>query len=315
MPDVFISRIGIALGSIESTLEQSAAAGLTLTSVEQLRAAGFARHHRAAPEESALDLALLATKQTGAGPQTDVIVYGTCLPQNASIAPASDFASSRDVKHLMDFPASHLQSRLGMEDASVIGLTQQGCTNAVGGIRLARALLVAEPSVAEVLCVTSDRFPEGATYEQAYNLISDGAAACVATKYEGEFRVLASHQLTNGGLVQATDEETVGMYFTYTHRLITEIVEKAGKQLTDVDWFVPQNTNRAAWDVMRSILGVDREGVWFPTLADVGHVISADCFVNLRALIDAGRLQSGALVLLVMAGYGMNWQAVLLQAS
>src|SRR5690606_39577843 len=58
-----------------------------------------------------------------------------------------------------------------------IGLGQQACTSMLGSLRIARALLRDEPELGRILCVSADRFPDGAEHEQAYNLISDGAAA------------------------------------------------------------------------------------------------------------------------------------------
>jgi 3-oxoacyl-[acyl-carrier-protein] synthase III len=34
----------------------------------------------------------------------------------------------------------------------------------------------------------------------------------------------------------------------------------------------------------------------------------------MRLLMESGRLRSGDVVLLVMAGYGMNWQCTILEA-
>ena len=113
----------------------------------------------------------------------------------------------RDVKELMDFPASRLQAEFGLSRAIVVGLHQQACTGMPGSLRVAGALLSTEPGWRRVLCVTADRFPPGAWYEQAYNLISDGGAACVVGRDPAPFRLLTVHQITNGGLAMAGDDE------------------------------------------------------------------------------------------------------------
>ena len=43
-------------------------------------------------------------------------------------------------------------------------------------------------------------------------------------------------------------------------------------------------------------------------------MISGDNIINLSYLGDQGVVRAGQHVLLTMAGYGMNWQAVLLEA-
>ncbi|MDQ3973087.1 MAG: hypothetical protein M3276_01885 [Actinomycetota bacterium] len=183
----------------------------------------------------------------------------------------------------------------------------------LGSLRLARALIAAEPDIARVLCVSADRFPPGALYEQAYSLISDGAAACVVSRAPGAYRLVGAHHISNGAMVDAGDDETVGSYFTYTHRLVTELLAKTGLSPADVDWVLPQNTHVKTWQILSRLLGIDAARVFCASLPDVAHVISGDNLVNLAYLHDAGLARPGDRLLLVMAGYGMNWQALILE--
>jgi 3-oxoacyl-[acyl-carrier-protein] synthase-3 len=76
---------------------------------------------------------------------------------------------------------------------------------------------------------------------------------------------------------------------------------------------VPQNTNIGAWQVMCTLLPFDYARVYHPTLSDVGHMISGDNIVNMKHLVDNDVVKSGEKVLLFMAGYGLNWQGVILE--
>src|SRR5262249_60255884 len=109
-----------------------------------------------------------------------------------------------------------------------VGLHLQACPLPRGPRRLVAAVPRSEPATGRVLCVTADRFPPGALYEQSYNLISDGAAACLVSSEPGSFRLVATHAITNGALAAASDDETVGAYFSYTHRAIQETLARAG---------------------------------------------------------------------------------------
>lgn len=310
----FVSDFAFALGSQKLSVEQSVEAGRTRTGAGEFLDAGFRFHHVCADGESAYDLAeAVATGMGDAVAGADALVYATCIPLNGSVGDAGRFEQSRDVKHLMDYPASRLQAALGLDDAIVIGLNQQACTSMLGSLRLAGALLASEPEMERVLCLTADRFPPGALYEQAYSLISDGAAACVVSRQPGGYRLVAAHQITNGAMVSADDDETVGAYFSYTHRLVTELLAKAKLSTDDLDWVVPQNTNVKAWQILSRLLRVDNERVFCASLPDVAHVISGDNIVNLAYLESRQVVQAGDRVLLVMAGYGMNWQALLLE--
>jgi len=55
--------------------------------------------------------------------------------------------------------------------------------------------------------------------------------------------------------------------------------------------------------------------VFFSTLSTVGHLISGDNIINLRALMDERGIRSGERLLLFMAGYGLNWQCVILEKT
>lgn len=312
MDTLFVGSFAHALGARKRHVRESAAAGLLRSSAEDLEAAGFRWHQVCEPAETGYDLARAAVGEiAGRGDlhEVDAIVYATCLP-------ASDRTDAvRDVKELMDFPASRLQAEFGLTRAIVFGLHQQACTGMLGSLRLAGALLSTEPGWRRVLCVTADRFPPGAWYEQAYNLISDGAAACVVGREPAVCRLLTVHQITNGGLVGAGDDQTVGTYFAYSHRLVRETVARAGLTVGDLDWIVTQNTHEKAWQILARLLAVDYERVWSPSLPDVGHVISADAIVNLSALLVSGGVRPGHRIALVMAGFGLNWQCAVLEAT
>jgi 3-oxoacyl-[acyl-carrier-protein] synthase-3 len=313
--DVYVSHLASALGSDKQTVEQAATAKQLVSPAAALKDAGFASHHVCPAGESSYQLAAKALQNSGIDTASvDAIIYSTCLPQNGSMSDVSKYAASGDVKHLMQFPASDLQAEFGMHKAIVIGLNQQACTGMLGALRLARNLLIAEKAFECVLCITADRFPENAKYEQAYNLISDGAAACLVSRTPQGFRLLDVHQITNGAMVNASDDETVGSYFNYTCRLVEETLQRSGLTLADIRWVVPQNTNRKAWQILMSLLGLDTKQAFFPSMQTTGHVISADNVINLAELQASGELQSGERILTFMAGFGSNWQSALLEA-
>ena len=314
MNQAFVDHLTYALPEQTRTVEETAAAGRTISGAEVLKESGFQQHHICKDGETAYTLANRAVKNietelSGIG----AIVYATCIPINGNVGDLSSYQTSKDVKYLMDYPASRLQADFGLDDAVVFGLNQQACTSMLGSIRLAGMMLASEPEISKVLCVSADRFPEDALYEQSYNLISDGAAACIVSNKPGGFRLLAAHGTTNGAMSFASDDETVGSFFSYSHATISKTLSKAHLNIGQIDWIVPQNTNAKAWMVMSSLLKFDFAKVYFPTIANSAHMISGDNIVNLKHLVDAQRVKSGQRVLLFMAGFGLNWQCVILE--
>jgi 3-oxoacyl-[acyl-carrier-protein] synthase-3 len=136
----------------------------------------------------------------------------------------------------------------------------------------------------------------------------------VVSRTPGRFRLLTTHQITNGAMVDVTDDEVVGSYFGYTSRLVEETLARVGWAASEVDWVVPQNTNPKAWQILVRLLGLHDARIHQATLSRVAHVISGDNIVNLADLIASGDCSAGDRLLLVMAGYGMNWQATALEA-
>ena len=316
---VYIDAIGSALGSQRSSVQEAEQQQLLLSPAEVLIDSGFGHHHRCGDDETVLDLAcraaetvLSAKERSEATSEIDLLCFATCIPANGNIGSNGDFKTSGDVKYLMDFPVSHLQQQLKLDSAQAIGITQMACTSLLGAIRIGASLLSSE-SLDQCLCLTADRFPPGAKYEQSFNLISDGAAACILSREEGEFIYRGAHHITNGAMAQASDDETAGFFFNYTYQLIQETLTKLQMQLGDVHWIVPQNTNAKAWQVMGSLLRFDRERILMPTRSDIGHCISGDNLINLHSCQRDGIFSSGDIILLPMAGYGLNWSCVVLE--
>jgi 3-oxoacyl-[acyl-carrier-protein] synthase-3 len=313
MTSVFVNNLSYSLGDITNTVEEAVKAGLTLSEASSFREAGFSFHHRCSPEKNSYDLAKDCVEKirTNLG-DVGALIYSTCIPANAAMT-NNRFVYSRDIKDLMDFPASHLQQEFNLERASVLGLSQQACTGMLGSLRLARSLLLTETDVQRVLCVSADRFPEGAIYEQSYNLISDGASACIVSLEPHGYKLIASHAVTNGSLATASDDEAVGTFFNYAHHVILETLRKAALTMQEIHHVAAQNMNPSAWKILARLLQYDYNRVHAPTLAEIGHVISGDNIINLKHMENSGVINAGERVLLFMAGYGLNWQCVILE--
>jgi 3-oxoacyl-[acyl-carrier-protein] synthase-3 len=101
---------------------------------------------------------------------------------------------------------------------------------------------------------------------------------------------------------------------SYTANLVEQALSRLNLKMPDIRWVVPQNTNAKAWTILSRLLGLVPEQAFFPSMAETGHVISADNIINLAELRASGKLQSGDRVLTLMAGFGSNWQSAILEA-
>lgn len=318
---IYLDAIGFAVGSLRNSAQEAEAQQLLLSPADLLLESGFGFHHRCRADESAYALAARAVQAVFAAAndrnlaqRIDLLCFATCIPSNGNVGLFENFTESGDVKYLMDFPVSHLQAQFNLERAQALGITQMACTSLLGAIRIGASLLATE-GLTHCLCLTADRFPVGAKYEQSFNLISDGAAGCILSTEKGEFLYRGAHHITNGAMAQASDDETAGFFFNYSYRLIQETLEKLRLQLSEVQWIVPQNTNSKAWQVLASLLRFDLARVLMPTRSEIGHCISGDNLINLHACLRDNKFKSGDIVLLPMAGYGLNWSCVALEKT
>lgn len=321
--DVYMDFIGYSLGDKVESIEEANQRELLISNPEILRETGFDSHHFCSDGMTSYDLANLAVKNTFSKIESDgvdidksdidAILYATCITENGNLGSRKKFEETKDVKPLMDYPVSHLQADLGMDNAFLMGLNQTACTSLLGTLRFGSALLKAEPDLNYAICVTADRFPKGAIYEQVFNLISDGSASCLLRRDTGKFKILACHHISNGAMAQANDDETAGFYFNYTVRSISETLSKIDFSFGDIDWVVPQNTFDRAWEVMASFLSISMDRVLMPSRSTVAHCISGDNAINLSMSDDAGVFSPGDIIVMPMAGFGLNWSCVVLE--
>jgi 3-oxoacyl-[acyl-carrier-protein] synthase-3 len=173
-------------------------------------------------------------------------------------------------------------------------------------------MISADASVNRVLLVTADRFRPEAGYEQVYTVISDAAGACLVSRGCESCRLEQFHALSNAGMHAFSPEQQVGGFFNYHQTLLLELLAKSGLLIGDVDWILPQNTNRDAWTIMARILRIDPGKIRMCAMADYGHTIGCDTLLNLRDLLRSDTGKPGDRLVMCTVGHGMNWQACLL---
>ena len=323
MKTVGIEGIGVAFGEIHEPVEAVAADGRLTTPVDALRRAGFSKHYRAGAAQSALTLAVDACqdlKQELGGDlgAIDLIICVSTFAANETSGGWQNDGTKApvlgrwDMRADMNYLGSALQAALGLDQVPLMGMGQMGCTGILGAMRVGQAMMIADNSINRVLVVTSDRFRPEASYEQSYTLISDGAGAVLLSRDASSLRLTQFHALRNAQMLDGSPEEQVGCFFNYHQKLITELLDKAEKEISDLRWIVPQNTNRGAWDIMAKVLKVDTGQVVMESMAEVGHVIGSDVLITLRGLVRSKRASSGDQIILCTVGHGMTWQACLL---
>lgn len=319
---VGLSALGYYLPPTARSVAELAAAGQTVSPAAKLVELGFGAI-RLAQSETAVHMAAEAvrdlTRRSGFDlKQVNVLLYAGALAMSsvveADAPPASGGAA--DPTTQFRYPGTRLQAELGIPGAAVIGLAQLACNSFQGALRVAAALLVAEPGLRHVLCVAADRFADGTRREIVYNLMSDGACAAVVSRGQRSNRILGMAQITRGAYWDSTvsHDQLIAAYFPLARRAILDAVAAAGLTVGDIDLLVPHNLNIKSWEILAQVVGIPLERIYTANIARIGHVVASDNVINYLDAMAAGRIAPGDKVALFVMGFGAHWSCTVIEA-
>ena len=318
---VGIPAMGYYLPPTRQSVSQVVAAGQAISDAAKLTQLGFDSIHVAgevSPAQMAVEAVRDLQRRSGYDiDRIDVIVYAGALATSSVVASDDQpaWGTMHDPVPLFRFPGPCLQAALGLPNATVIGIAQLACNTFQAAIRVARALILAEPSVNNVLCVAADRFPADARREIVYNLMSDGACAAVVSRDAGSNRILATAQITRGAYWDGTvsHDQLIAAYFPLARRVILEALEAADLRVGELDHLIPHNLNRKSWEILAQIVGIPLAKIYTENIPRIGHVVASDNVINFLDAFDAGRVKRGDKVALFVMGFGAHWNCTILE--
>jgi 3-oxoacyl-[acyl-carrier-protein] synthase-3 len=91
-----------------------------------------------------------------------------------------------------------------------------------------------------------------------------------------------------------------------------QVVKAAGLEISDIDLFIPHQSNQRITQAAMKALGLPPERV-FVNLDRYGNLSAASAMVALCEAVEQGRLNEGDLVTLVAFGAGLSWGATVLR--
>lgn len=307
-----ISSISYVLPATTIDLTAAAARGLLDSPAGTLRDFGFRQLH--VSDRPAHELALEALRrlmaESALDPESvDLLVYAGALPSSHLVDDGSALAG-------FNYPAARLQYECGMLHAAALGVSQGGCTGLMSAVAMASDYLHAHRAATRVVCVSADVLPAGAKREIIYNAISDGACALLVERGATRNRIVAHRWITKGYYWHATlnRNEIVASYFPTARTIVEEILAEAGLAAAEVSAVIPHNVSLRSWQILLPMLGIPMERLFADNIAEKGHVIAADNFINLKDATAAGRVRDGDRLLLFNFGFGANWACQVLDA-
>ena len=288
---------------------------------------GLRGKHIAAADEHVSDLSVTAAEkllaETGLDPATiDVVMY---------------FGST-----WKDYPvwqaAPHIAHRVGAANALAIEYDNVSHGTSMA-LRLARDVLRAEEDLKTVLLVAACRESYLLDYENKRSRFmfsfGDGAVAGLLVGDSDRNEVLGAHGLTDGSYslqvklpgggsvepdgyryLDVADPESMkgGLDTVSLPNFVTVArgaAERSGMALGDVAFLCPLHTKRSMFLALLDALGMREEQAMY--LGDTGHMSGVDPLLGLDRAVRDGRVRDGDPVLLLSAGTGYTWAAVIVR--
>ena len=254
--------------------------------------------------------------------------------------------SGEEVKEYRNWPVGpKIQKELGLTDCWSFDM-QQRCGTTMVALKVARDMIRGDDSLNNILIATGYRnsdlihYPNGRVRWMYY--LAAGGAACVVQRNCPRNEILDGHFMSDGsfawdvyvpeggsaapvtveGLRQGRQYldvmDPVGMK-DRLERLslsnwmvcIDKALEKGGFKRGDVDYLATLLVKRSAHDYLMDQLGLPPERTRY--LAEFGHHGQNDQILSLELGLEEGRLKEGDLVLMISAGIGYAWDALLLR--
>ncbi|MDQ2808685.1 MAG: 3-oxoacyl-ACP synthase [Chloroflexota bacterium] len=219
---------------------------------------------------------------------------------------------------------------------------QMRCATTVGALKLARALLIAEPAVRTVLIAGGYRNGDLVDYANPRTRflinLSAGAGALILRRGHPQNRLLGSALISDGAFSRDVIVPTGGTMAPNTAailaaggpyldvpdpagmkarldslsmhnfiQVIDDALAASGCTRADIGYLNILHMKRSAHDWVLRELGLRADQTVY--LSDYGHIGQQDAMVSIKEGVAQGRLRDGTLMVIVAAGIGYAWGA------
>ncbi len=290
-----------------------------------LERTGIKQRHIADPEQFATDLAFEAAKKAleMAGVSADsvqAIIFATVTPDA-----------------VMPQASCILQRKLGAHKAFAFDIGA-ACSGFVYALSVADGLMTSQ-NLDNVLVIGAETLSRITDYRDRETciLFGDGAGAVLLGRRNESSTKFASHLASNGNLgdlltmknprphspfdrTQSHETAYIEMrgreVFKHAVRMLSEssqiVVEKAGLQISDIDWFIPHQANQRIMEAVADTLGLRSDQI-ANNIATTGNTSSASIPLALSQYVESGKIRRGDKVLMAAFGAGITYGAAVLE--
>jgi 3-oxoacyl-[acyl-carrier-protein] synthase-3 len=291
------------------------------------RRTGIKERRFAAEDEStmtlAVDAAAVALKDADLTPgDIDEIVLATDTPE--MMTPDT---------------AALVQDQLGCRNIPTYDLGGSGCAGFVQALDVAKSRIAVAPK--KILVIGVELISRMISHEDRSTavLFGDGAGAVILGPEAGRAEILGAVAGTDGSAAEILTLAAGGTRHPFNadslangdyNRLVmdgrkifveavrrmseaaTEVVEKVGRTLSEVNLVIPHQANLRIIDAVRKKLGLGEQSVYV-NVHDYGNTGSATVPFAMWEAVGKGQIRDGDLVVLTAFGAGFHWAAAAIQ--
>lgn len=274
------------------------------------RSYGYSEVRRQKPGETLLDLLVQAAHGLSTLPANEsrirYVLYARTVPVSQP--------------HPLN-PLPELCALLNLHDATTFAVTHHGCASGLLAVDIAGRLLAmdGDPDALALIVAAEQVFTLDETLRPEARIFGEASAACLVSSDGPRDRVLSYVTLQRGDLDHwATDrpdhaERFAREYTDLMGEVIHAATRRAGLRTDELRLILPHNVNVRSWRKVCKRLDLPPTTVLLDNVPLIGHTFAADPFLNHRTAVDNGVLTPGDHYLMVSAGYGAIFSAMVLE--
>ena len=150
----------------------------------------------------------------------------------------------------------------------------------------------------------------------AYGILSDGVGIALLSGKPGVCSIKNQVKLSNGSLYKVDmNKDNSLLHYKYMTAGVKRLMENSGIAVGSLACVIPQNANILLLSKVAMGMGIDTRKIFSQNISRSGHVDSVDFIINLKDILDEGKLKSGDTMLALNMGWAGSYVSSLITVN
>lgn len=150
----------------------------------------------------------------------------------------------------------------------------------------------------------------------AYGILSDGAGIALLSGNPGICSIQSQVKLSNGSLYKVDmNKDNSLLHYKYMTAGVKRLLENNSVPVDSLVCVIPQNANIMLLSKVAMGMGIDTRKIFTQNISRSGHVDSVDFIINLKDILDEGKLKSGETMLALNMGWAGSYVSSLITVN